>query len=221
MVAVQVRCTLKAANGLAEDDCVNTFAIDWPVVGQNNEDIVDMFHGFYSEDPAPLTIPVDNYINNSILRTDGLEVSLVASPQTPPNAPYYETRRTLGAAGSTTSLPQEVALCSSIRGPFGFDSDPGASRQRGRVYIGPLAANAANTTAGVARPTDAFVDVLATATAQLAARLELAGGSLRIWSRADNGFHVVVGGWVDDEFDTQRRRGRKRTERVMWGATVA
>ena len=41
-----------------------------------------------------------------------------------------------------------------------------------------------------------------------------------LWSRANNAMFNVVGGWVDNAFDTIRKRGNAPTARTTWGTAI-
>jgi hypothetical protein len=56
-----------------------------------------------------------------------------------------------------------------------------------------------------------------------ASRLALGNGQdmeWAVWSTTRSQMARVVGGWVDDDFDTQRRRGLTSSFRTKWGTTV-
>lgn len=102
------------------------------------------------------------------------------------------------------SCPREVALCLS------FYADRNQPRRRGRMYLSP----AARGLTGLGpRPTVSQQnDVLTIADA-----LSGLGGADVDWcvrSIADGDFKKVTHAWVDDEWDTQRRRGLRATSRV-------
>jgi hypothetical protein len=85
------------------------------------------------------------------------------------------------------------------------------------VYVGPLNV-LASSDAGqftVARPSGGLTIAMKEGIGGTVGGLTAAGASLAIWSRADNFFYQVGGGWIDNEFDTQRRRGRPRTDRTF------
>ena len=89
-----------------------------------------------------------------------------------------------------------------------------AARHRGRVYFGPL--NDYETVAiagGYARPSTQFIGHLAQAT------LGLFGGGVVefcVYSRAARVWNAVDAGWVDNEWDTQRRRGEQANARITF-----
>lgn len=124
--------------------------------------------------------------------------------------------------GTGTGLPLEVALCLSYRAAFSTPVQQ--RRRRGRVYIGPLDLTALDSafTDGP-RPDPEMVTGFAAAAERLISDSTAGVGSggtpapWSVWSRADGELVEIVGGWVDDEFDTQRRRGLRPTSRTTYG----
>lgn len=108
------------------------------------------------------------------------------------------------------SMPSEVAVVLSFHGDLtGALVEVGNTRPRarrhGRVFLGPLNKNAVEEgLLSVVRPAVAFRTAVIDAAEVLA---ESAGPVWSVWSRTDGVIREVRGGWVDDAFDTQRRRG--------------
>lgn len=126
-----------------------------------------------------------------------------------PRAPVRENTLDLAAGTRTGSLPPEVALCLSYQGAR--VSGLPQARRRGRVYIGPFEAAAVGTDG---RPISTIVTALRNAGAALLAASDAAATWTWIqFSTVNDGFADVDNGWVDNEFDTQRRRGRPYTSR--------
>lgn len=124
-----------------------------------------------------------------------------ATPRRPiGDATYDSGANTSGAAG-----PRECALCLS------FSTDANRKRERGRLYIGPWMKTQLDE-----RPDVAQRAALGT----LAQGIQDLGGAnvdWQIWSSlgAPGGIaHKVDKWWVDDEWDTQRRRGLDPTLRL-------
>lgn len=102
-----------------------------------------------------------------------------------------------------SSVPREVALCLSF---FGGNNEP---HNRGRLYIPPTLF-----TGGVptVRPTQAMRDKVG----ELAGIFAGLGGvdvDWIVWSKTRAAATKVTNWYVDDEWDTQRRRGLKPTTR--------
>lgn len=179
------------------------------------EAVAACFESFYNDQYG--TYGVRSFLGTIISRAagacriDGYEVG-----QTGP--PVYSTNFTLGGATGTAVLPLELALCCSL-----VANAPGSvprARRRGRVYIGPLAAGAISTAAPKAVPTGDFIDTLVGAAEALVDDLiDIVGNQhrLSIYSTVDETAYLVTGGWVDNEWDIQRRREVAPTDREVWG----
>jgi hypothetical protein len=131
---------------------------------------------------------------------------------------------TFTMAGSTAlagDMPDEVAACISIHADItGVPEHSGATRprarHRGRLFIGPLQGGTATTQvdSGFCHLKTAFMEDLAHAATTLIG-LGLDGNAAwGVWSRKDGLVRPVVGGWVDNAWDTQRRRQVDATSRV-------
>lgn len=133
-------------------------------------------------------------------------------PGLKPNYPFREQTFSLTGAGQGNPLPTEVAMVLSFQGSqaSGFPQ----ARRRGRVFIGPLQTSAVHTDG---RPTAGAISGLAAAGTALRTAIN-AGGEDRwcVWSTVDQGAVPVEDGWVDNAFDTQRRRGVATTARTVW-----
>jgi hypothetical protein len=118
---------------------------------------------------------------------------------------------TLPAPSGSATLPFEVALVVSFHG-----TPPVTARRRGRVYIGPLTGSALTTGGSTTEPTVATATIVSFAAAFQAFLDTGNGWSIRSIVPTEN-FVSVDRGWIDNEFDTQRRRGHDATERTLWG----
>jgi len=111
-------------------------------------------------------------------------------------------------APGALDLPAEVTLCIS----YANDSDTtvSAKRRRGRIYLSGF--SEASNTAG--RPISAVLTGLSDAYRDYveAANL-LSGVTACVWSRANGALYPIERVWVDNEWDIQRRRGRRYTTR--------
>ena len=128
--------------------------------------------------------------------------------------PPVLTPITLAAAAAGGSLPLEVALCSSYVAPAIVGVPAG--RRRGRFYVGPLNVGVAGTAVDPA-PQTVFLNDLATATERMFNLAVTGSVPMVVWSRANSALYEVTGGYVDNEWDTQRRRGNSPTARDGWG----
>jgi hypothetical protein len=124
--------------------------------------------------------------------------------------------------GYTVDMPAEVALCASF---WGVSNTP---RRRGRVYLGPFGNHAlANGTNGRAIPTIVLRQSVAASFARLINK-SANTQNLAVWSRGrytvnkvpqppvEGMLTIVTDGWVDDAWDTQRRRGQAASLRTVF-----
>ena len=136
-----------------------------------------------------------------------------------PRIPRNITPFTMNLGGS--ALPAEVALCLSFRGaplPGGIPA-----RRRGRVYLGPLSPNITDPpSGGDVRPGVSNRDTILAAAKIMATGVDGAA-RLAIYSPTsdlnppftDEAFVDVAVMYLDDAFDTQRRRGAAATSRIQ------
>lgn len=131
-----------------------------------------------------------------------------------PRTPIVDSTLTIGGT-SGSFLPPEVALVLSYRSLYRSGVPKG--RCRGRVYLGPIATAAISS----GRPTSALtVAVKNAAGAMLTSSQASTDTVWRVHSELepDDSDQNVVGGWVDNEWDTQRRRSLILTTRDTFGA---
>lgn len=129
----------------------------------------------------------------------------------PPRVPYAMLTGRGPAAFGSNAAPTEISLCLSWRADYISGVPPG--RMRNRIYVGPLSRDATGTDgrpssgaiASVVAGGQALIDASALATWDWIVYSETAGSDF-VWSQ----------GWVDNEFDTQRRRGRAATARTTF-----
>lgn len=129
---------------------------------------------------------------------------------------------------TASSYPPEVALCLSYQGEI--VSGAPIARRRGRIYIGPVAASAGEISGARTQPNSTFRANLASAATALAG---ITGPPDALWSVfspttagpppwsesvLENSFFPILSGWIDNAWDTQRRRGQAATARTTWSA---
>ena len=121
----------------------------------------------------------------------------------PPQFPIAEVTRNSGVGPPATPIPREVALCLS------YDNTPNLPRPRGRSDVPAWWL----TTSPGNRPATTEMQKLM----DLAAAFGNLGGVDIDWSvhsKVAGTTEKVTNYWVDDEWDTQRRRGLKATRRL-------
>ena len=221
-VPALIRCqvTFTDWTQLPKNQYVNTWHFRHPnVAGPDYGDAVTalapIVGAFYETAAAPSVTAVGAFLANYLSRSYTLKFYNMGSIQNP--RPPTLFTRTLPASVVATDLPAEVALCTSFRTNIAND----AARGRGRVYIGPLNTQAANTgAAGTSypQPTSLFVGAVVNATKRLVvdANAHVDVEHLVVYSRVDDDIYPVHNGWVDNAWDTQRRRGQLATTRTAW-----
>lgn len=129
-----------------------------------------------------------------------------------PRAPIEEGTWNFTSGLSGTALPAEVAICLSFQG----DKISGVpqSRRRGRIYFGPLNTGAVSS----GRPSSSLITAVVLAGQGLldAGQASLGDWNWAVYSGVNGGTADVTNGWCDNEFDTQRRRGRAWTSRTTF-----
>lgn len=202
-------------SGLPEDAIVNTFHFDCPVDDTATaESIAGALDRFYNV--AALSQPVRAYMSSELSGTGQLKLYNLPDPE--PRIPWYTTAMAI-VPGTGAPLPEEVALCASFQGDPVSGVNP--ARRRGRIFIGPLNVDVMSGGGVNVSATDNIAASAERILADLAA-----DGNLATWvvySRANdplgNGsgpVAEVTNGWVDNAFDTQRRRGTAPTARALW-----
>lgn len=244
MAIIRATAVLRHQSGLARDNCVNTFHFTGTADTSTFQAIGNRVREFY-EDPVVggVNAAVAAYIGGQINALDvnlyvipgTLEPSGRETPAGPPA--YVDLGPTSGPFTSarldTSELPNEVAVCVSYQGTPG----PGVvqARRRGRIYVGPLNIAAMEQGAHGPRPAQSFRTTLSLAVTRLANEVD-ADAEWVVYSRPYAGRDEIIRPgraplpaiaprpattvnidqiWVDDEFDTQRRRGLQRTGRTL------
>jgi hypothetical protein len=210
-----------AVSGLPEDTVQNDFS--WVA-----SDLVTLramttaaIPSFYNTVHAPGTVTLASRLSAKLSRAANIATVKYYDVTThldgsPHGSPVAIEQFTLGAAVDGTCLPEEVAVVLSFHSlltdiPEEIGSTRPAARHRGRIYFGPL-----NTASNQA--SDASVEPQTNAALRGAALffLGLASAPWSVWSRASAAMFTVSGGYVDNAFDTQRRRGHRASARTSF-----
>lgn len=183
------------------------------------EDVAEAFVGFYNTDhTGTSTGPVARYLSPCINR-NACFVEVYDLDDAEPRPPIHTEPFVLAPmGGGSTGLPLETAACLSFHGTF--PAGVNRARRRGRAFMGPLASNALSAGTASAFPSlsSNFNGALSAAAEWLLAEIptQTGLGFWSIWSRVSNAPVEIVGGWVDNALDTQRRRGNDPTTRSIW-----
>lgn len=131
------------------------------------------------------------------------------------------TLGSLSGGGTPVSLPLEVAVCASFYDTI--DTATPIRRRRGRVYLGPLDIAVLDQTGPyplVSSGTGGATTMIGEAFERLAEDSAAAGVDWCVWSRTGGFLTGIDSGFVNNEFDTQRRRGAEATLRFSWTTLV-
>lgn len=142
-----------------------------------------------------------------------------------PRVPLGDHALALTVDTTTTSLfPEECAIVASFSAAA--VSGENRARRRGRIYLGPIAPSSVLTSGRVRVPAGSITAIASGMGSLLAASIASPTWTWVVYSptyAAENAdfedrYAPVVRGFIDDAFDTQRRRGPAPTTRVLWGA---
>lgn len=215
MAILTVMHWYQGLSGLAEDRFVNT----WHVWADSASDdtqlaaIAEAFKEFYGPDGRT---GFKLYMSN--MASGGEGVSIYDVDDSPPRVPVYTWDTNVSAFGVITDkpIPHEVALCLSYEAIAASGTNP--ARRRGRVYIGPFnvqALPATTPTSVNGRPISSLRAAMLSQAVLLCSELNAVDAALVTYSpTSDAGgmtsiqsSKLVHNFWVDDAWDTQRRRG--------------
>lgn len=205
MPIYRLQTSLQDDSGLPRDQFVNSIHVDSGTGSQADQEAwsgaLGLFYGGFQSYLSP------------VIRLTGHTVKtyLVGAPlESPPTHTYTFDLTAIGS----TSLPNEVACCLSMRGAL----HPGWNRQstRGRIYIGPLAVSASeNVTGGGAVPATPFRLELTARFKTLCTNIAAVNGAVGIYSKLHGAITPVIECSVDNEWDTQRSRGHRATAKTV------
>lgn len=207
MPIIRALVELDSTTGLPEDRATNTYHFDCSGIGPSNRDnVMDLIEDLYATEPT--ATPLINMMSNDLCEGTG-RVTLYNLDDAEPRAPI-DSREFSATPASVSGMPAEVALVVSFEAlPVSGEVQ---ARRRGRIYM-PWLTDTANT---VGRPEETFVNgVCESFTEFLAAADASTSTDWVIWSPTNESAVGVARGWVDNAWDTQRRRGFAATTRTL------
>lgn len=234
MTSLLAEVVLPCKNGIAADAVVNTLAFSTEhttpadAITDLQPTVIDVYNHANTSHALSYYIGPDRDrgSNLSLIKWYNIGGHLDGSAH---GSPISTGTFTLGASVDTNEpMPDNVAVCVSFHGAYGTDpEESGAtrprSRERGRVFIGPLNWSASIDEDGTTyQPVvkSAFRTDLTVAFNRL--RTDVAAISTpsywAVWSRTAAKLTAVTGGFVDNVFDTQRRRNPRATARTTFGS---
>lgn len=202
MALIKVMSVLHTADGLPENFVTNSWHFDDG--GGQYSQIKDALTTFYVSLRG---------MYSPLIQQSGHEFKMYQVSDPEPRAPKASFFWQFDAAPAGTALPSEVAMVLSFQAAQ--VSGQIQARRRGRVYLGPL--NVAQVAANGGRPATANTTLIKTAAqALLSASTASSTWKWSTYSTVNNNGFSVANGWVDDAFDTQRRRGVAPANRFTW-----
>lgn len=218
-----IRCEVrwKRSTGVASDDQLNTFFVSTATVSRAAVSgaclgAAQTMRNF-CDDHMPSSLFNDTPVSE-VMTFDMLE----PEPRVPVDVQNNNTVSLTGFQG----LPEEVSMVVSYQGvPISGQS---MRQRRGRMYLPTFSVNDLDATTSTVWKATAVADVVDMMTA-IKNDLEASGCHLVVFSRvaaaaaggtllnqARAGATIVNNGWVDNEPDTQRRRGRPGGTKTAW-----
>ena len=237
-IVIKAVVQLARTSGISGDTVDNDFYFasgDASVTPTVADNLKTSLANFYNVTAAGASNHIAEFIGTQISRAaNAAQIKFYASDQpiVAPivwGSPQQVRSFTLAAAAAGNNLPGEVAYVNTVHadltdipetapnpGPGPATIRP-AARRRGRIFIGPLTVTAM--TQGSPNfeptPTTAFQNAIGAASVALLANPS-PGVDWVVCSQADQELYSIVGGWVDNAFDSQRRRGNESTSRATW-----
>lgn len=160
--------------------------------------------------------PLAAYMGQQCSRTAlASRVTWYSLTEPEPRVPHTTTW-TLGAAEATTAggtpLPAEVACVGSLT------SDHPGPTGRGRIFVGPFNTSAvgAGNESGESRPALGLRLAIRASCERLANAMHAEAFDWIVVSSVDMENYPITHGFVDNAWDTQRRRGLDPSTRVTW-----
>lgn len=202
----------ESATNRPEDRMVNTFHFRNLGPATDYDNVRDIIQNFYTADNPFNNNAIKDYFALGML-TGAFTIQCYALTDPKPRAPKYLSSGST-VIGSSSGLPAEVALVFSFQAEA--ESGELQRRRRNRVYLGGFSSNVNDD--GV--PVGELVETMLFSGRQML--LEAQASSSWEWvvySPTDDAIHTVSNGWVDNAWDTQRRRGKIPTARGIFNYT--
>jgi len=218
MATARVDVVFQGVSGLPKDQYVNVWYFNG-APGVPAADVAGQAFGLLNQF---YHITLGSYLSPAV----GTHVNMTAydmAAATP--RPIINTAVMTMSAFPGTALPEEVALCLS------YYTDRNLPSHRGRIYLGPL--NNGAMSGSPSRPVTALRSAMAAAGRDLIQGVTSSAGLVvsgpvgivpgiawALHSVKLGTFIAIAHGWVDDAFDTQRRRGCAPTTRTIYSAVL-
>lgn len=221
MAILRSEVHLPFTTNLPKDVSIN--ALHWSVDGDADNDanwdaIANLVQAFWNDEVGG--VAPGEYLSSIIKRdTDACFIKFYDA-EADPQVLLGQRNFTLAATPvAETNYPNEVAICLSLT------CTPATivpvRRRRGRMYVGPVnvGVEGSRTVGGEEVPAVAtgVRGVFAGACEAMATQTDSDFVAWGVWSTVNEALYVITGGFVDNDFDTQRRRQYPSTARTTWG----
>lgn len=203
MALYRALTTISAATGNPDDVTTNTMHVDanLPADLAGFQAELETFYGAV----APW---LSDLLDNAGIVTEYYQLS---DPE--PRVPVRRDVWSAPSFGSLGLLPAECAIVLSFQAAR--VSGLPQARRRNRIYLGPIDREAVSAVDGSVSSVTVS-DIETAAAAFLVASIGQPDWKWAVYSPTDGIGHDVAGGWVDNAWDTQRRRGREATARNVF-----
>lgn len=180
------------------------------------DNVYDMLEDFYGEangeSPSIASLITRKYMSGKVtMSAYNMEAP---KPRVPINTRVLDWASKMN--NGVSPLPAETSLVLSYQATR--QDGVRQARRRGRIYLPTFASN---TMSDAGRPQPGTINAVRRAAAQLK---RAADASITwewvVWSPTMNDHSLVHDGWVDNEWDTLRSRGRESTARGAWDAST-
>lgn len=205
---VRAQVTLQGGTNLPEDRFINTFHFEdasWATLADAVAVIDGPLKTMYTAPYGGNTIGANT--SPFVMRAFTVRYYNMADPE--PRVPIITNGTLPNVTTGGIALPEECAIVSSFHG-----APPVTPRRRGRVYIGPL--NHFVLTAGTTTSPTRVASAVRTSLALAFTALAAADVGWVVWSPTAGLSTPVVAGFVNNDVDTQRRRGPAADARSIW-----
>jgi len=205
MGIMRLQVIIPAVSGLSEDAATNVWYAETP--GTPNPTAAGDFAAGVVQVYKDIAINLSPLMSWSLMNFKAYDM---AAPE--PRVPIHAASMLFSGTVGVAALPTECACVLSFQGAP--SSGVSQRRRRGRIYFGPLAVQSLN------EPDGRLEVLLHQGLRTSANNLMVAGNAAASWTwcvcSQVTGTAVstpVHNGWVDNAYDTQRRRGVKATTR--------
>lgn len=193
---------------LAEDNFVNTWHFrKTSGIVTDFDNVKDMLVDFYSVAPEGVQTSITTYMCQGNL-SGNFTVKAYHLTDPIPRTPAYEF-------SGTVNLPSEVSMPTEVAAVLSFQAEPESGenqkRRRNRVYVGPFSSDCLGPD-GTISP-NLVETMLFAGKALFNASQESVTWHWNVYSPTDDIAYEIYNGWVDNGYDTQRRRGTRATAR--------